>query len=149
MGTSIYVSDVKTIRHNNEIVFNFLSDFNQLGQFFNEYTLAQLSQQVPGVKIDDFRADADSCHFTINNHGEAGLRIVEREVPKTIKISGEGNIPFELFFWIQILPVSAYESKIRLTLHAELNMMLKLMAGKKLQEGINKLADALTMLPYR
>ncbi|MBN2807215.1 MAG: hypothetical protein JXR22_11205 [Prolixibacteraceae bacterium] len=149
MGISKYVSDVKTIKHNNELVFQFLSNFNQLGKFFNEYTLAQISQQVPGVKIDGFRSDTDSCHFTINNHGEAGLRIIERDIPKTIKITGEGNIPFELFLWIQLVPVSAYESKIRLTLHADLNMMLKLMAGKKLQEGINKLADALTLLPYQ
>lgn len=149
MGISKYVSEVKTIQHNNEIVFQFLSDFNQLGQFFNEYTLAQLSEQVPGVKIDGFRSDTDSCHFSINGKGEAGLRIIEREVPKTIKITGEGNIPFEMFFWIQVLPLSAYQSKIRLTLHADLNMMMKLLAGKKLQEGINKLADALTLLPYR
>jgi len=46
------------------------------------------------------------------------------------------------------LPTSAYETKIRLTLHAELNMMLKMLAGKKLKDGLDKIADALTMLPY-
>lgn len=149
MSESKYVSDVKIINHNNEVVYNYLSNFNNLGQFFNEYTLQQISQQIPNGSIDDFRVDDDSCHFTISSLGEAGLRIIERESPKMIKITGEGKVPFELFLWIQILPVSAYQCKIRLTLHANMNMMIKMMAGKKMKEGINKLADALTQFPYR
>lgn len=149
MAVSKYVSDVKIIHQNNEVVYRFLADFNNLGQFFNEYTLSQISQQIPNASIDDFRSDTDSCHFTISSAGEAGLRIIEREEPKTIKIKGEGKVPFELFFWIQILPVSAYECKIRLTLHADMNMMIKMVVGKKLKDGINKLADAMTKFPYR
>lgn len=148
MGVSKYVSDVKVIDHNNEVVYNYLSNFNNLGQFFNEYTLSQISQQIPNGSIDDFRSDEDSCHFTISSMGEAGFRIIEREAPKMIKITGEGKIPFELFLWIQILPVTAYQCKIRLTLHANMNMMIKMVAGKKMKEGINKLAEALTQFPY-
>lgn len=149
MSMSKYVSDVKTINNNNQVVYNFLSDFNNLSVFFNEFTLAQISQQIPKANIEDFESDTDSCRFTISSLGEAGLRIIERESPKTIKITGEGKIPFELYLWIQILPVTPYQSKIRLTLHANMNMMIKMMAGKKMKEGINKLADALTMLPYK
>jgi carbon monoxide dehydrogenase subunit G len=149
MGTSKYVSDIKTVKQNHEIVYHFLSDFNNLGQFFNEYTLAQISQQIPGSSIEDFQSDSDSCHFTITKVGEAGLRIIDREPTKTIKITGEGKIPFALFFWIQIVPDGAYQAKIRLTLHAELNMMMRMMVNNKLKDGINKLADALAMLPYR
>jgi carbon monoxide dehydrogenase subunit G len=149
MSISKYVSDVKTINNNNEVVYNFLSDFNNLSVFFNEFTLAQISQQIPKANIENFESDTESCRFTISSVGEAGLRIIEREFPKTIKIAGEGKIPFELFLWIQILPVTPYQSKIRLTLHANMNMMMKMVAGKKMKEGINKLADALTMLPYR
>jgi carbon monoxide dehydrogenase subunit G len=149
MSMSKYVSDVKTINNNNEVVYNFLSDFNNLSVFFNEFTLAQISQQIPKANIEDFESDTESCRFTISSVGEAGLRIIDREFPKTIKITGEGKIPFELFFWIQILPVTPYQSKIRLTLHANMNMMMKMVAGKKMKEGINKLVDALTMLPYR
>ena len=71
------------------------------------------------------------------------------ETPKTIKITGEGKIPFQLFAWIQVLPVTPYQSKIRITLHAELNMMMKMIVGKKLNDGVNKIAEALTMFPYR
>lgn len=149
MGTSKYVSDVKTVNQNHQIVFTFLSNFNNLGQFFNEYTLSQIAQQIPNASIDNFQSDADSCNFTISKIGLVGMRIIDREPTKTIKISGEGNIPFQLFLWIQILPAGAYQSKIRLTLHADLNMMMKIMANKKIKDGINKLAEALTMLPYQ
>jgi hypothetical protein len=38
---------------------------------------------------------------------------------------------------------------MRLTLHAEMSMMIKMMAGSKLEEGINQLADTLSKLPYK
>ena len=149
MGVNKYVSEVKNINQNIEIVYNFLSDFNNLGQFFNEYTLAQISQQIPKVKIEDFRSDTDSCAFTISSVGEAGLRIIDREPAKIIKITGEGKIPFEVYLWIQLLPAGPYQCKIRLTLHAHLNMMLKMVLNNKLKEGINTIAEALTRFPYQ
>lgn len=149
MSVSKYISEVKHINQNSEVVYQFLSDFNNLGQFFNENTLAQISQQIPNGSIDEFHTDTDSCRFTISSMGEAGFKIIEREVPKMIKISGEGKIPFEVFLWIQILPVSAYQCKMRLTLHANMNMMIKMVAGKKMKDGIDKLADALAQFPYR
>lgn len=148
MGVSKYVSDIKIINQNNEIVFNFLSDLKNFGLFFNEYTLAQLSQQIPKLKLTDFYCDSESLNFTIENYGEAGLEVIERDYPKTIKITGKGKIPFKLFIWIQILPVTSYQSKMRLTLHADLNIMMKMLVGKKLEDGVNKIADALSMLPY-
>jgi hypothetical protein len=149
MSVSKYVSDVKTIAQNQEIVFNYLNNFENLGQFFNEYTLAQISQQVPNAQITDFSSDKEGCSFTISGFGEAGFRIIDREAPKMIKITGTGKIPFEVYLWIQILPVTPYQCKMRLTLHAGLNMMMKMIAGKKMKDGINKLAEALAKLPYR
>ena len=110
---------------------------------------AQISQQIPKVKIEDFRSDTDSCAFTISSVGEAGLRIIDREPAKIIKITGEGKIPFEVYLWIQLLPAGPYQCKIRLTLHAHLNMMLKMVLNNKLKEGINTIAEALTRFPYQ
>lgn len=148
MSISKYVSDVHVVNQNNEIVYNYLANFNNLGSFFNQNLLSQISQQIPNGSIDEFKSDSDSCQFNISSVGTAGFRIIERETPKMIKITGEGKIPFELFLWIQILPTTAYQCKLRLTLHANLNMMMKMVAGKKMKEGINKLAEALTRIPY-
>ena len=55
-------------------------------------------------------------------------------------------MPVGITFWIQLLSVSAYETKLRLTLDADMSMMIKMMVNKKLQEGINQLADMLAAL---
>ena len=148
MSVSKYVSQVKAVHQNNQIIYNYLSDFRNLGQFINDFTLEQISSQIPNGEITDFSTEIDSCEFNISSFGKAGCRIVERTDPKTIKFTVEGNIPLDFTFWIQILPVSAYESKIRLTLHANLNMMMKMMLNKKLQEGIDRMADTLASFPY-
>lgn len=149
MGLQKYVSDIKTIEQNQEIVYNYLSNFENLSTYVNEGLLQKMNESVPQIQVSDFESDADSCRFKISGMGQAEIRIIEREPQKTIKISSSGSLPIGITFWIQLLPVTAYQSKIKLTLHAEMSMMIKMMVNKKLEEGINQLADMLTHLPYR
>ena len=53
-----------------------------------------------------------------------------------------------LNLWIQILPVNENEAKMKVTIRAEVNMFMKAMVAKPLQEGVEKLADMLSMIPY-
>ncbi|MDP2335293.1 MAG: SRPBCC family protein [Bacteroidota bacterium] len=149
MSTTKYVSDVKTVNQNQEIIFNYLSNFENLSKYVNEGILTKLTEQVPQIKISNFESDADSCRFQIAGMGLAEIRIVEREPHKTIKVSSSGKLPVEVVFWIQLLPVAAYETKLRLTLDADMSMMIKMMVNKKLEEGINRLADMLAGFPYK
>jgi carbon monoxide dehydrogenase subunit G len=149
MGTTKYVSDVKIVNNNQEIIYNYLSNFENLSKYVNEGLLSKMSEQIPQIQISNFESDADSCRFQISGMGLAEIRIVEREPHKTIKISSSGGLPVGITFWIQLLPVSAYEPKLRLTLDADMSMMIKMMVNKKLEEGINKLADMLAALPYK
>lgn len=149
MGLSKYTSDIHYIEQNQEVVFNFLSNFENLSQYVNESLLEQVTKQVPQIKVSDFESDADSCRFNISGLGEAEIRIVEREPHKTIKVISSGKLPMEFTFWIQLLPVTPYQTKMKLTLHAEMGMMIKMMVGNKLEKGVNQLAEMLTKLPYR
>jgi len=149
MSSTKYVSDVKTVQQNHEIVFNYLSNFENLSKYVNEGLLTKLTEQVPQIKISNFESDADSCRFQIAGMGLAEIRVVERELHKTIKVKSSGKLPLDITFWIQLLPVSDYESKLRITLDAEMSMMIKMMVNKKLEEGINRFADMLAALPYR
>ncbi|WP_430974039.1 hypothetical protein [Sunxiuqinia rutila] len=149
MALSKYTSDIKFIDHNEEVVFNYLSNFENLSQYVNDGLLQKVSEQVPQIKINNFESDSDSCRFDIGGMGQAEIRIINREPFKTIKVESSGSLPVEITFWIQLLPVSPYQTKMKLTLHAEMGMMIKMMAGKKLKEGINQLAEVLTKLPYR
>jgi len=149
MATTKYVSDVKIIRNNQEIIYNYLSNFENLSKYVNEGLLEKMTEQIPQIQISNFESDADSCRFQISGMGLAEIRIIEREPVKTIKISSSGGLPVNIVFWIQLLPVDAYETKLRLTLDADMSMMMKMMVNKKLEEGINRLADMLAALPYR
>ena len=55
-------------------------------------------------------------------------------------------MPFN--FWIQLLPVTAATCKMKLTIKAELNPFIKGMVKKPLEEGIEKIADALQAISY-
>lgn len=80
--------------------------------------------------------------------GSMTLEIIEREENRCIKMQA-ANVPMEGYLWIQVLPVSTGGSKMRLTLKAELNMMMKMMIGSKLQKGIDNMAAVLAQLPYQ
>ena len=79
--------------------------------------------------------------------GRISLRIIEREEPKCIKFETDQS-PFAFNFWIQLLPVTADSSKMRLTLKADLNPFIKSVVGNKLQDAIDKMADMLAVIPY-
>lgn len=149
MSVTKYVSDIKIVNNNQEIIFNYLSNFENLSKYVNEGLLSKMTEQVPQIQISNFESDADSCRFQIAGMGLTEIRIIERDPYKTIKISSSGSMPVGIVFWIQLLPVSAYETKLRLTLDADMSMMIKMMVNKKLEEGINRLADMLAALPYK
>lgn len=148
MSINKYVSNTEIIPHNQQIVFDYLSNFENLSGYLNSGLIEKITQQVPQIKVTDFESDRDSCRFNITGLGLAQIRIVNREPFKTIKVESSGGLPLSLTFWIQLLPSSSFETKIRLTLHADLNMMIKMMVGGKLQEGLNQLVKTLATLPY-
>ena len=129
-----YESDIKTISSNEEVVFNKLSNLNNL---------KELQDKSPDTdKIKDLVFDTDSCSFVVDGIGKIGFRVVEREPFKTIKLNSE-NAPVQLNVWVQLKQTEENKTAMKLTLKAELPMMIKMMVDKKLKEGINKIADLL------
>ncbi|WP_321997310.1 hypothetical protein [Draconibacterium orientale] len=149
MALNKYVSEVKVIEQNQQVVFNYLSNFENLSTYLNSGLIEKITEKVPQIKITDFESDRDSCKFNITGLGLAEIKIVNREPFKTVKVESSGGLPLSFTFWIQLIPVTEYQTKMRLTLHAEMSMMIKMMAGSKLEEGINQLADTLSKLPYQ
>jgi carbon monoxide dehydrogenase subunit G len=133
-----FTSEIKTIPYNQEKVYEMLS---------NMENLEKMKDKIPYDKIQDFTFDRDSCSFSVNPVGNVKFSIIEREPLKTIKFAAE-KTPVDVNMWIQLLPVDGNETKMKLTVKANLNPFLKPMLSKPLQDGVNKIADILAAVPY-
>lgn len=151
MALEKYISEIKTVNYPQEVVYSRLSNLKNLEKFFDPEKLAAVKDKVPNapdINIEEFSATEDDCSFKISPLGMIGVRVVEREPFKTIKIEGNESVPFSVNFWIQLLPLNEESCKIRLTLHADLSPMIKMMVNKHLEEGINRIADAVTKIQF-
>jgi hypothetical protein len=133
-----FTSEVKTLPYSQEEVYAMLS---------NMANLEKAKDKIPSDKITDFSFDNDSCSFSVSPVGKISFSIIEREPPKTIKLTTDQS-PVEVNMWIQLKETQANETKMKLTLRAQLNPFLKPMLSKPLQEGINKIADVLANIEY-
>ena len=83
--------------------------------------ISRFDNLTPAVqdKVEEWRADENSCSFKVKGF-TVNLQIVAKEAPKYVKIqSGEGGVPIDFTFWIQLQPAGPYDTRMRLVLHAE------------------------------
>ena len=133
-----FESSVKQIPYPVENVYRNLSDLNNL---------ERVRDRIPEDKLQDFQFDSDSVQVSVAPVGTIKLRIIEREENKCVKFEAEQSpLPFNL--WIQVLPVNETESKMKITVKADIPFMLKGMVSGPLQDGVEKIADALSQVPY-
>lgn len=91
-------------------------------------------------KVEEWQADEDSCSFKVKGF-TMSLRMIDREEPKFVKIVGEGVTPVDFTFWLQLHEVTPTDTRIRLVLHVELNMMMRMMIGGKLQKALDQIVE--------
>ena len=133
-----FESSVKQIPYPVEDVYRNISDLSNL---------ERVRDRVPEDKLNSFSFDSDSVSVNVAPVGDLKLQIIEREENKCVKFeSVQSPLPFNL--WIQVLPVSATESKMKVTVQADIPFMLKGMVAGPLQDGVEKIAEALSKIPY-
>ena len=133
-----FTSDIKTIPHNRQLIYDVLS---------NMENLAKAKKHLPEDRIQDFTFDRDSCSFSMPPLGQLRVVIVDRNAPETVQLAME-QAPVDANLFIRLIPENENETQVQLRIEANLNPFLKSMVSKPLQEGINKIADVLTHIPY-
>lgn len=133
-----FISEVKTIPYNEDRIFTMLSDLTNL---------ERVKDRIPQDKIKDFEFDRDSCSLSVDPVGKITFQIIEREPNKTIKFVTT-NSPLPLTLWIQLKQVAEENTKMKMTVRADLNPFIKGMVYKPLQEAVDKLSAAIAVLPY-
>ena len=129
---------MKQIPYSQEAVYRNISDLRNL---------EKVRDRIPEDKVKDFSFDADTISVSVPPVGELKLRVVEREEPKCVKFeTAQSPVPFNV--WVQMLPVDEQSSKMKVTVKAELNPFIRGMVSGPLQDGVEKIADALAKIEY-
>lgn len=92
-------------------------------------------------QVEQFESEGDTCHFTIKGMASLGLRFDEKVSPTRIVMSHHGKAPFALKLMCHITPVDQNRSTLQLTMDADLNPFLKMVAEKPLTNFLNLLLE--------
>ncbi len=122
-----YESKQQQIRKPAEMIYAVLSDFNNFTPLVAD-------------KVEEWSVNGDECSFRVKGFGVT-LRMTEKVPGELVKIEAADSSPFGFTFWAQMKEIEPYDTRIRLVLHAEMNMMIKMMVGKKIQPALDQMAD--------
>lgn len=99
-------------------------------------------QMLPDDKKESIKADYDTIEATVQGF-TIGVRVARREPYSLIEFK-DNNAPFEfnvIFHFDE--DISPARTDFWIEVSAELNMMMKMMLGGKIKEGLDKIVDAM------
>ena len=114
----------------------------------NMESLNKVKDLIPKDKVQEMEIEPDRVRLKVDGLAQKiTIVIVDRIENDTIKFGAEG-IPMDANFWIQLKEVSPTDTRIKLTVKADIPFMFKFMVEKKLQQGLDQAADMLAQFPY-
>lgn len=128
----IYKSDIKVISAPEEKVFSTLKDLNNL-QILNEV-------EAPIEKFQILEHDQDSCVLAVDDFGEVGICISERQANKLIRFDIT-QLPVDASGEIFLSGSERNETRMQIAMQVKLSWTLQMMLNKQLEKGINTFAD--------
>ena len=139
MSETKYESKIQSIPASAAQVYSVLSNLKNLDR---------VKDLIPQDKVQELEIEEDAVRMKVDGLGQKiCIRIVDKIENDTIKFGAE-NIPMQMNFWIQLKEVSPQDTRIKLTLKADIPMMFKMMLNKKIQQGIDDAAVMLTQFPF-
>ncbi len=115
--------------NNQEAVYQFLADLNNLEQL------------MPEGKIEKWQSDVDSCQFGIKGMATIGLKVTERKPLNEINIESFGKAPFKFKLNIFIEAVDEANAKAKMVFDGDVNPFMKIMVEKPLTNFFNMLTE--------
>ena len=114
----------------------------------NLQNLERVRDLIPKDKIQEMEIEPDRVRLKVDGLAQKiTIAIVDRIENDTVKFGAEG-IPMDANFWIQMKEVSPVDTRLKLTVKAEIPFMFKMMVDKKLQQGLDQAAEMLAQFPY-
>ena len=139
MSQSKYESKISSAPCSAQQIYRVLSDMR---------SLERVRDLIPQDKIQEMDIEPDRVKLKVDGLAQKiTIAIVDRIENDTVKFGLEG-IPMDGNFWIQLKEVNPTDTRIKLTVKAEIPFMFKMMIEKKLQTGLDQAADMLAQFPY-
>ena len=102
-------------------------------------------QFLPEDKKEGVTADYDSIHATVQGFN-IGVKVADR-VPYSKLEFQDAGAPFQFKLKMHFDPASdPYKTEFQIILDAELNMMMKMLLGSKLQKAMDQMVDGLVAM---
>ena len=139
MSATKYESKIGQILHKDQQVYAVLSNLENLNRFI---------EMIPKDKVKELEVSSDCIRIKVEGVAQKfAIRILEKEENKTIKF-GVDNLPMDVNMWIQLKSMGEQDTRIKLTIKADIPMMFRVMFEKKLQQGLDQAVDMLCQVPY-
>ena len=139
MAEAKYESKIGQVAASDKAIFDVLSNLENLNK---------VRDLIPEDKVQELEISHDCIRMKVGGLAQKiAIRIVEKEEYKTIKF-GADNIPMAVNVWIQLKQMAENDTRMRITLKADIPMMFRMMLDKKMQQGLDQAVDMLCQLPY-
>lgn len=116
--------------------------------FSNLKNIERVRDMIPRDKVQELEVGEDYIRMKVDGLGQKiTISVVDKTENDVIKYGAEG-IPMQMNFWIQMKEVAPMDTRIKLTLKADIPMMFKLMLDKKIQQGIDQAAAMIAQFPF-
>ena len=114
----------------------------------NLQNIEKVRDLIPQDKVQELEIEPDRIRMKVDGLAQKiTIAIVDRIENDTVKFGLEG-IPMDANFWIQLKEVTPTDTRIKLTIKADIPFMFKFMIEKKLQQGLDQAAEMLAQFPY-
>ena len=128
---SKYESRIGKIYRESKLIYAFISDMRNFKQF------------IPGDSISNWQAEKENCEFEVSPVGKTRLKIVDRDEYSLVKYEGDGLNNTSFFLWVQLKEIDQTDTRVKITIKADLNPMLKMMAAKPVNDFLEKLISGM------
>ena len=122
-------SKVCRAEKDDQTIYNYITNFNNFKNL------------VPADKVQDWESGDDWCSFSVPPVGKTGIKVIDKEPHKLIKLTSTEQSQYDFTLWIQLKQVAENDTRMKLTMEAKLNPMMQVMAKKPLKEFLDKLVE--------
>lgn len=110
-------------------VFTFVNDIRNFERF------------VPQGTINNWKADKEQCSFTVSMIGTVSVRILKKEEYSRVVFNGDALKKNDFTLILDIMENHDNLAKVKVSLNAELNQMMKMIAARPIAQFLEILIN--------